>query len=108
MIYHDFVDVPEDMVIVSALYGDVAHEFPQGRSNGGRLAFTESGIWTPQKNRTTSALGYVRNEAQPLIVHNLWAYRQLPSELFHTKEVFAKEDGSFIVKGGSTAIGYDS
>lgn len=108
MIYHDFVDVPEDMMIMSALYGDLAYTFPQGRFNDGRLAFTENGIWTPQKNRTTSALGYVRNEAQPLIVYNPWAYRQLPSGLFHTKEVFTKEDGTFIVNGGSTAIGYDS
>ncbi len=108
MVYHDFVDVPEDMMIVSALYGDLTYTFPQGRSNDGRLAFTDNGIWTRQKNRTTSALGYVRNEAQPLIVHNLWAYRQLPRGLFHTKEVFAKEDGSFIVDGGSTAMRYDS
>lgn len=74
-IFHEGLDVPDDAIIKSALYGDLKFSFPQGNPGGGKLILEKDGAWNPEKNRTTSAVLYVRNNAEPLIVHNYWAER---------------------------------
>jgi hypothetical protein len=38
-----------------------------------------SDAWNPEKNRTTSAVVYVRNDGEPLLIHNYWADTSSPS-----------------------------
>jgi hypothetical protein len=43
----------------------------------------------------TSAVLYVRNNGEPLIVHNYWAERPFPRGLLACREVSAQADGTF-------------
>lgn len=94
-IVHDGADVADDIIILSALYGDLKYKFTPGISGDGRLFVGENGAWNSNKNRTTSAVMYVRNGARPLIVRNLWANLVLPRIGLSVKEVNPHEDGSF-------------
>jgi hypothetical protein len=89
------LDVPDDAIIKSALYGDLKFSFPRGNPGGGKLILDKDGAWHPEKNRTTSAVLYVRNDGEPLIVHNYWAERPFPHGLFACKEISAQPDGTF-------------
>ena len=95
ILFHDGLDVPEDMLIQSGLYGDLQYQFSPGRSEAGRLIVAGNGAWNPNKNRSTSAVMYVRNGSQPLIVHNFWAHRRFPEGLFACREFVARQDGTF-------------
>src|SRR5207302_596500 len=77
MIFHDGLDVPDDAIIKSALYGNIKFEFPTGQPEKGRLILGRDGAWNSTKNRTTSAVMYVRNSGEPLIIHNYSADRPL-------------------------------
>ncbi|NEW93797.1 hypothetical protein [Rhodopseudomonas sp. BR0M22] len=94
-IFHEGLDVPDDTIIKSALYGDLKFSFPKGNPGGGRLILDKDGAWNPEKNRTTSALLYTRNNAEPLLVHNYWAEHPFPRGLFACREVSAQADGTF-------------
>ena len=82
MIFQDGLDVPDDAIIKSALYGNLKYEFPKSSPDKGRLILDQDGAWNSTKNRTTSAVMYVRNSGEPLIVHNYSADRPLPAGLF--------------------------
>lgn len=97
IIYHDDVFVAEDNLVTAALYGDLAYTFPANDFQNGQLVLTQNGVFGPGKNTTTSAIGYVRNNQQWLFVHNAWAERPLPRELFPGRHVFPKPDGTFQV-----------
>jgi hypothetical protein len=94
-IFHEGLDVPEEAIIKSALYGNLKFSFPEGNPGEGKLILDKDGAWNPEKNRTTSAVLYVRNGGDPLIVHNYWAERPFPRGLFACKEILAQPDGTF-------------
>jgi hypothetical protein len=94
-IFHEGLDVPDDAVIKSALYGNLAFSFPWGKPGDGKLVFDKDGAWHPEKNRTTSAVLYVRNDSEPLIIHNYWAQRPFPPGLFACREIAMLPDGTF-------------
>ncbi|MBB4263565.1 hypothetical protein [Bradyrhizobium sp. CIR3A] len=94
-IFHDGLDVPDETIIKSALYGNLKFVFPKGRPEKGKLIFDKDGGWTPEKNRTTSAILYVRNDGQPLLVHNYWARKPFPTGRFDCKEVSLLPKGTF-------------
>jgi hypothetical protein len=94
-IVHDGADVADDIIVISALYGDLKYQFTPGNPDSGRLFVGDNGAWNRTKNRSTSAVMYVRNRAKPLIVRNLWASRALPNLSLTAKEVNPRQDGSF-------------
>jgi len=94
-IFHDAVDVPENEVITSALYGDLKYVFPRDRSHEGRLILAGNGAWNANKNRTTSAVLYIRNNAGSIVVHNCWADDPFPQGLLPCREIIALDDGTF-------------
>ena len=73
MIFQDGLDVPDYMIFKSALYGNLKYQLPKGNPEKGKLILDQDGAWNSTKNRTTSAVMYVRNSAAPLIIHNYWA-----------------------------------
>jgi len=94
-IFHEGLDVPDDAIIKSALYGNLKFSFPGGNPSQGKVILDKDGAWNPEKNRTTSAVLYVRNDSEPLIIHNSWADRPFPRGLFACKEISLQSDGSF-------------
>ncbi len=97
IIFHDDVLVAEDEMVVAALYGDLAYTARSDNFQDGRLVFTSNGVFAPKKNTTTSAMCYVRNNARPLIVYNLWASRPLPPGSMTARSIVPSRDGSFSV-----------
>jgi hypothetical protein len=95
LIFQDGLDVPDDTIIKSALYGDLKYVAPKDDPAGGTLVLEGDGVWNSTKNQTTSAVMYVRNGGEPTIVHNYWADRPLPSGLFACREISVKKDGTF-------------
>lgn len=95
MIFQDGLDVPDDGIIKSALYGNLKYEFPKGHPEKGKLILDQDGAWNSAKNRTTSAVMYVRNSGEPLIIHNCSADRPLPAGLFSCREIAVLSDGTF-------------
>jgi len=95
MVFQDGLDVPDEMIIKSALYGDLKFEFPPGNPTAGKLIADRDGGWNPDKNRSTSAVMYIRNDSKPIIVHNYWADRSFPPGLFSCKEIRASANGKF-------------
>jgi hypothetical protein len=95
MIFHDGLDVPDDLIIKSALYGNLQFQFPKGSPEKGKWIVNEDGAWNSSKNRTTSAVMYVRNSGEPLIIHNYWAERPLNAGIFSCWEIAALRDGTF-------------
>ena len=72
MIFHHGLDVPDEMIIKSALYGDLKYVFPVGSARAAKLQLDGHGAFNPERRRETSAVMYVRNRGRPLIVHNRW------------------------------------
>jgi hypothetical protein len=95
MIFQDGLDVPDDLIIKSALYGNLKYEFSKGHPEKGKLILDQDGAWNSTKNRTTSAVMYVRNSGEPLIIHNYSADRPLPAGLFSCREIAVVSDGTF-------------
>jgi hypothetical protein len=95
MIFQDGLDVPDDTIIKSALHGNLKYEFPKGHPEKGRLILDQDGAWNSTKNRTTSAVMYVRNSGEPLVIHNYCAYRPLLAGIFSCREVAVLPDGTF-------------
>jgi hypothetical protein len=87
MIFHDGLDVPDEAIIGSALYGNLKYAFSKEQPENGKLILDRDGAWNWTKNRTTSAVMYVRNNGEPLIIHNYWADRPLPAGLFSCREI---------------------
>ena len=78
VIYHDGLDVPDETIIKAALYGNLYYVAPKENPAEGKLVLEGDGAWNSTKNRTTSAVMYVRNGGEPVIIHNHWAERPLP------------------------------
>jgi len=95
MIFQDGLDVPDDTIIKSALYGNLKYEFPKGHPKKGRLIVDQDGTWNSTKNRTTSAVMYVRNLGEPVVIHNYWADRPLPAGIFSCREIAVLPNGTF-------------
>ena len=95
VIFQDGLDVPVDAIIESALYGNLKYVAPIGDPTSGKLILEGDGVWNSTKNRTTSAVMYVRNDGEPVIIHNYWADRPLPAGLFSCREISVAKDGSF-------------
>jgi hypothetical protein len=95
LIYQDDVLVPVDDIILAALYGDLTYTFPPGKPEKGKLHYGRNGCFGPNKNWSVSALAMVRNNAQPFLVHNYWAYLPLPSGLLGGREATRRDDGRF-------------
>lgn len=96
MLFHDGIDVPrDDEIVKSALYGDLKYSFAPNDFENGKLILQGNGAWNAGKNRTTSAVMYVRNGGTPLIVHNHWARLQFPRNVFSYKEIIPNENGTF-------------
>jgi hypothetical protein len=95
MIFQDGLDVPDDTIIKSALYGDLKYVAPKDDPANGNLILEGDGAWNSTKNRTTSAVIYVRNGGEPVLIHNYWAERPLPAGLFSCKEVSVTKNGTF-------------
>jgi hypothetical protein len=95
LIFHDGLDVPDESIIKSALYGNLKYAFSKERPGEGRLILDRDGAWNPGKNRTTSAAVYVRNNGEPLVIHNYWAQQPLRAGMFACREVAALRNGAF-------------
>jgi hypothetical protein len=95
IIFHDGLDVPDDVIIESALYGNLKYQAPKDDPGSGKLILEGDGAWNSTKNRTTSAVMYVRNGGERVIIHNYWAERPLPAGLFRCREISVAKDGSF-------------
>ena len=93
--FHDGLDVPDEMVIKSALYGNLKYAFPKDNPASGKLIADRDGAWNPDKNRSTSAVMYIRNDGEPIIIHNYWADRPFPPGLFSCREISTSSDGTF-------------
>lgn len=94
-IFHEGLDVPDETIIVSALYGNLKFSYPEGQPEKGEYIFDKDGGWAPEKNTTTSAVLYVRNNGEPLLVHNYWAQWPFPNGVFSCKEISLSLNGSF-------------
>ena len=81
-IFQDGLDVPDDSIIKSALYGNLKYAFPKGHPEKGKLIVDQDGAWNSTKTRTTSAVMYVRNSGEPVVIHNYCADRPLPAGTF--------------------------
>jgi hypothetical protein len=95
IVFHDGLDVPDEVIIKSALYGNLKFDFPPGNPAAGKFIADRDGAWNPDKNRSTSAVMYIRNNSEPIIVHNYWADRPFPHGVFSCKEIRAGADGKF-------------
>ena len=95
LIFHDGLDVPDEVIIESALYGDLKYTGRKGTPNQGKLVLDGDGAWNRDKNRTTGAVVYVRNNGEPIVIHNYWARRPLPAGIFKCKEIAARRNGKF-------------
>lgn len=96
MVFHDGLDVPDEMIIKSALYGNLKYAFPKNNPAAGKLIADRDGAWNPDKNRSTSAVMYIRNDSKPIIVHNYRADRPFPPGVFSCKEIRTSADGKFL------------
>ncbi|WP_035981361.1 hypothetical protein [Bradyrhizobium sp. STM 3843] len=94
-IFHDGLDVPDKAIIASGLYGNLKFSYPERQPERGKLVLDKDGGWTRDKNRTTSAVLYVRNDGEPLLIHNRWAHKRLPAGLFSCKEISLLQNGTF-------------
>lgn len=94
-ILHDAVDVPEDEIFKSALYGDLKFIFSRDKSQDGKFILDGNGAWNKNKNRTTSAVLYIRNQAAPILIHNYWEDNPFPQGFLPCNEIIALEDGTF-------------
>jgi hypothetical protein len=95
LILQEGLDVPDEVVIKSALYGNLKYSFPKGSPYAGRMILDRNGAWTRDQNRTTSAVMHIRNGGEPLVVHNYWAHRPLRAGLLACREIAALRNGSF-------------
>lgn len=95
VIYHNDLTVADNKVLLAALYGDLAYAFSPGNFQNGELHLTRNGVFRPDKNTTTSAVCYIRNDTSAVYVHNFWAARRLPTNLFCGKHFVPKPDGGF-------------
>jgi hypothetical protein len=59
------------------------------------LIADRDGVWNSDKNRSTSAVMYIRNDDKPILVHNYWADRPFPPGVFSCKEIRTSADGKF-------------
>ncbi|MET4348987.1 hypothetical protein [Bradyrhizobium sp. RT9a] len=94
-IFHEGLDVPDETIIASALYGNLKFSYPEGQPEKGEYIVDKDGGWTPEKNTTTSAVHYARNNGEPLLVHNYWAQRPFPEDVFSCKEISLSPNGLF-------------
>ena len=104
MVFHDGPLVSSDVAFQSVFYGNMQVHFSTDPTQKYLpLSLGQDGVWGPDKNRTTSAACYVRNNGTPIIVYNFWAKNPLPTGLINCVEYLPREDGSFQVLGFSGA-----
>ncbi|MET4358488.1 hypothetical protein ABIC08_008465 [Bradyrhizobium sp. RT9b] len=77
------------------MYGNLKFSYPEGQPEKGEYIVDKDGGWTPEKNTTTSAVHYARNNGEPLLVHNYWAQRPFPEDVFSCKEISLSPNGLF-------------
>ena len=95
MVFHDDLLVSDDIAFQSVFYGNMQVHFSTDPAEDDLpLSLGQDGVWGPDKNRTTSAACYIRNNAAPIVVHNYWAKNRLPTGLFGCVEYVPKKDGS--------------
>jgi hypothetical protein len=95
VVFQDGPDVPDDTIIESALYGNLKYVAPKDDPGSGKLILEGDGAWNSTKNRSTSAVIYIRNDGAPLLIHNYWADRPLPAGRFSCREISVGSGGSF-------------
>jgi hypothetical protein len=95
VVFQDGPDVPDDTIVKSALYGDLKYVATKSNPASGHLALEGDGAWNSTKNRSTSAVIYIRNNRAPIVIHNYWAHRPLPVGLFSCLEISVGADGHF-------------
>jgi hypothetical protein len=69
--------------------------FSPGKFEDGEFFLGGNACFTPNKNRSTSAVAYIANGSIPIIIHNHWAYRKLATGTLQGREIVALDDGSF-------------
>lgn len=94
MIFHDDLLVAEDVTFLSAFYGDHQVTWSRNEPELKSESFGRNGVWSETNNRTTSSACYVRNGAQPILVHNYWAIKPLSEGFLGGVEYRALDDGS--------------
>lgn len=99
LIYQRGLFMPRNRVFFSALLGDDAVRYSISSSAKAiKLEdqyFAENGVWNSRKNTSTSAACIVRNDEEPLPVHNYWAQDSLPKGLMGGIEYVPRDDGTF-------------
>lgn len=100
-IYHDDLFVANDMVLISALFGDRQYVFDPEDFHNGEFCFGPNGAWTSGQHRTVSAVVYFANEGPPLTVHNPWALRKLRPGVIGGREYVPQDDGTLTLIGFS-------
>ena len=93
LVYHDALDVAEDILVASALFGNLTYAAPRENWEAGRLQLTRDGAWNNNKHRSTSALCYVRNNSGRVTAYNPWAESPLSRGLLGEREIVLNPDG---------------
>lgn len=94
MVFEDGVFVQKVMAFASAFYGNLQYTASTKNFDDGRLGFGPDGFWRPNRNRTMSSAGLIRNDGQPVLIPNPWAELPLPDGVFGWEAVRIGEDGT--------------
>lgn len=99
LIYPRGLFIPQNRVFFSALFGDDVVRYSISSSATAIKMedqyYAGNGVWNSKKNTSTSAACLIRNDEEPLIVHNYWAQAPLPKRLLGGTEYLPRADGTF-------------
>jgi hypothetical protein len=79
----------------AAFYGDLAIRWNLTTNETDGLHHAGNRLWQQGKNTTTSAACYLRQDAPPVILHNIWADCPLPWGTLSAYELFPRSDGTW-------------
>jgi hypothetical protein len=97
IVSHDHLDAVDANGVLSAAFGDL--QVPIDRTSGafGDPILSGNGVLSPSKNRTVSAITYLRGNEEPVSVVNPWAYRPIPVVLLLGRTYHVPDDGRALV-----------
>jgi hypothetical protein len=83
------------LTIGAALYGDCRIRFSLTRPDQPSEATLDgNAAFLPNKNTTLSAVCYVPEGGEPMVFHNPFAARKVPTGVLPGREYFVRDDGS--------------
>ncbi|MGA2564615.1 MAG: hypothetical protein ABSF96_13725, partial [Steroidobacteraceae bacterium] len=87
------LDFAGDAQVAAALFGDIAIPIEKGGRAVGQPYFTRGGVWTATKNRSVSAVRYIRTPDSITTILNPWARHPIDFDLFREPVLLLQDNG---------------